>query len=164
MPVAIGDVRDLIYVDPERFDRSRTVKMTQELEQLNNRMKREDLRYILIGPGRWGSRDPWLGIPVNWNHISNVKVIVETELPDFKVDPSLGSHFFHNVTSMNIGYFDVPTGSSSNFIDWQWLRSQPCLNEGEYFLHLRFEDPLVVKMDGRKRISVVFKPQRPSSP
>ncbi len=154
----IDDLRDVIFVDPERFDRARTVEMTRELEELNNRLKRDNRHYILIGPGRWGSRDPWLGIPVNWNHISNVKVIVEAELPDFKIDPSLGSHFFHNVTSMNIGYFDIPCNTGGNFIDWQWLRSQPPADRTDHFLHLQFKDPLVAKMDGRKRISVIFKP------
>jgi CheY-like chemotaxis protein len=154
----IDSLRDLIFVDPDRFDRSRTVDMTGELEELNTAMKQEQRQFILIGPGRWGSRDPWLGVPVNWNHISNVKVIVEAELPDFKVDPSLGSHFFHNVTSMNIGYFDIPFRSNSNFIDWDWLRSLPAAHRSEHFVHLRFQEPLVVKMDGRKRISVVFKP------
>jgi hypothetical protein len=155
----IDGLRDVIFADPERFDKSRTVEMTRELEEMNNRLKRENRYYILIGPGRWGSRDPWLGVPVNWNHISNVKVIVEAELPDFRVDPSLGSHFFHNVTSMNIGYFDIPSSSDINFIDWEWLRAQPVAHRSEHFLHLRFDEPLVTKMDGRKRISVVFKAQ-----
>ena len=154
----IDGLKDIIFVDPERFDKTRTVEMTREIEELNNLMKQEDRGYILIGPGRWGSRDPWLGIPVNWNHISNVKVIVEAELPDFKVDPSLGSHFFHNVTSMNIGYFDIPCNSAANFIDWEWLRSHKAAHRSEHLVHLRFEDSLVAKMDGRKRISVVFKP------
>jgi hypothetical protein len=154
----IDGLRDLIFVDPETFDKARTVEMTRELEELNNRLKEEDRHYILIGPGRWGSRDPWLGIPVNWNHISNVKIIVEAELPEFRVDPSLGSHFFHNVTSMNIGYFDIPCNSGGNFIDWEWLRSHSPAHRTEHLLHLRFKDPLVAKMDGRKRIAVIFKP------
>ena len=154
----IDGLKDIIFVDPERFDKTRTVEMTREIEDLNSLMKQEDRGYILIGPGRWGSRDPWLGIPVNWNHISNVKVIVEAELPDFKVDPSLGSHFFHNVTSMNIGYFDIPCNSAANFIDWEWLRSHKAAHRSKHLVHLRFEHSLVAKMDGRNRISVVFKP------
>jgi hypothetical protein len=154
----IDGLRDVIFVDPGTFDKARTVEMTRELEELNNRLKQEDRHYILIGPGRWGSRDPWLGIPVNWNHISNVKIIVEAELPDFRVDPSLGSHFFHNVTSMNIGYFDIPINSGGNFIDWDWLHSRSAAHRTEHLLHLQFKDPLVAKMDGRKRIAVIFKP------
>jgi hypothetical protein len=148
----------LIYVDPERFDRSRTVEMSRELDGLNSRLRQENRRYILIGPGRWGSKDRWLGIPVNWKHISGARIIVEAALADFKVDPSLGSHFFHNVTSMNIGYFDVPYGSPSGFIDWEWLKSQKAVSRTQYLVHLRTARPLGVKMDGRKRISVIYKP------
>jgi hypothetical protein len=155
----VSDLRDLIYVDPETFDKSRTVEMTEELGELNAALVAEDRRYVLIGPGRWGSRDPWLGIPVGWNHISGARVIVEVELPDFKVDPSLGSHFFHNVTSMNIGYFDIPHGSSTNFLDWEWLRAQTPAARTEHFVHVSFDRPLVAKMDGRKRTSVLFKPE-----
>jgi CheY-like chemotaxis protein len=154
----IGDLCDLIYADPERFDRARMVEMAEELGTLNAGLKHEGRRYILIGPGRWGSKDHWLGIPVNWNHISAVRVIVEAELPDFKVDPSLGSHFFHNVTSMNIGYFDVPSSSNSAFLDWAWLKAQEPRQRTEHFVHLRSDRPWVVKMDGRKRVSAVFKP------
>jgi CheY-like chemotaxis protein len=154
----VGDISDLIYVDPDRFDRAKTVEITAELDLLNSRLKTEDLHYILIGPGRWGSRDRWLGVPVNWNHISNARIIVEVELRDFKVDPSLGSHFFHNVTAMNIGYFDIPYGSRSDFIDWQWLRRRRPLARTRHLVHLRTERPFVVKMDGRRRISAVYKP------
>jgi CheY-like chemotaxis protein len=155
----IDGLRDLIYVDPRRFERNQTVRMARELESLNGRLREEGRHYVLLGPGRWGSRDPWLGIPVNWNHISNAKVIVEVELPDFKVDPSLGSHFFHNVTSMNIGYFDVPVATPGCFIDWQWLQSREAQTATEHFVHLRFPQPMVVKMDGRRSISAIFKPQ-----
>jgi CheY-like chemotaxis protein len=154
----IGDLCDLIYVDPRRFERGCTVEMTAELDHLNARLVQEGRRCILIGPGRWGSKDRWLGIPVAWNNISAARVIVEAELADFKVDPSLGSHFFHNVTSMNIGYFDVPYGSSAGFIDWPWLEAQAPLERTAHLVHLRFARPLVVKMDGRKRVSAVFKP------
>jgi CheY-like chemotaxis protein len=154
----VADLHDLVYVDPEVFDKSRTAAMPEELGELNAALVGENRRYVLIGPGRWGSRDPWLGIPVNWNHISGAKIIVEVELPDFKVDPSLGSHFFHNVTSMNIGYFDIPCGSTSSFLDWEWLRRQVPMARTEHFVHVRFDRPLVAKMDGRKRISVLYKP------
>jgi CheY-like chemotaxis protein len=154
----VSDLRDLIYVDPDRFDKAQTTEMCEELGKLNAALVEEGRRYVLIGPGRWGSRDPWLGIPVNWNHISGAKIIVEVELPDFKVDPSLGSHFFHNVTSMNIGYFDIPHASPTSFLDWGWLRSRPPLARTEHFVHLRFDRPLVAKMDGRKRVSVLYRP------
>ena len=157
---AISDLRDIVYANPRAFDRSRTVEMTRELEMLNDVMKKEGRRYILIGPGRWGSRDRWLGIPVRWPHISNARIIVETELPDFRVDSSLGSHFFHNITSKNIGYFYIPLGSDENFIDWEWLERQPVAGRTEHFVHARTEQPLVAKMDGRKSVSVIYKQQR----
>ncbi len=147
----------IVYVDPDTFDRSRTHSMAMELEQLNSGLKSKGRRYILVGPGRWGSRDPWLGIPVNWSHISNAKIIVEVELEDFKVDPSLGSHFFHNVTSMNIGYFDIPYQSKTDFIDWHWIKLQELKSRTEHLVHARSRRPMVVKMDGRKSISVIYR-------
>ena len=153
----LDDICDLIYVDPAKFDKTRTLEMTAELEKLNRIMKKENRRYILVGPGRWGSSDRWLGIPVTWSHISNARVIVEVEREDLRVDPSLGSHFFHNVTSMNIGYFDLPYNSKTDFIDWDWLGRQSAAHRTKNFVHLRFAEPLVVKMDGRKRISVIYK-------
>jgi CheY-like chemotaxis protein len=153
----LDDICDLIYVDPEKFDKAKTLDMTVELEKLNHILKQEKRRYILVGPGRWGSSDRWLGIPVTWSHISNAKVIVEVEREDLRVDPSLGSHFFHNVTSMNIGYFDLPYNSATDFIDWDWLTRQPVTRKTKHFVHIRFARPLVVKMDGRKRISVIYK-------
>ncbi len=156
----VNDLHDIIYVDPDRFDRSRTVKMIEELDELNGTLKKEGRRYILIGPGRWGSRDPWLGVPVNWSHISNARIIVEVELADFKVDPSLGSHFFHNVTSMNIGYFDVPYGSTATFIDWSWLKSMEPLRRTRSFVHVRSSGAFLTKMDGRRSVSIICKPAR----
>jgi CheY-like chemotaxis protein len=153
----IGDLGDVVYLAPERFDRSRTAAMATELEGLNGQLRREGRGYILIGPGRWGSRDPWLGIPVSWPGISGARIIVEVELPEFKVDPSLGSHFFHNITSMNIGYFDVPWGAERDFIDWEWLKAQPAVQRTEHFVHARPGRPLVAKMDGRRSVSAIFK-------
>ena len=153
----VDELEDIVYVDPDTFDRSRTHSMAMELEQLNSGLKSKGRRYILVGPGRWGSRDPWLGIPVNWSHISNAKIIVEVELEDFKVDPSLGSHFFHNVTSMNIGYFDIPYQSKTDFIDWHWIKLQELKSRTEHLVHARSRRPMVVKMDGRKSISVIYR-------
>jgi len=154
----INDLYDIIYVDPDSFDKTKTVEMAAELEKLNTTMKKEQRKYLLIGPGRWGSRDRWPGIPVLWSHISNARIIVEVGLEDYRIDPSLGSHFFHNVTSMNIGYFDILYGSDNNFIDWQWLKGQIEVPRSRYFIHVRFDKSLVAKMDGRKSISVVYKP------
>jgi CheY-like chemotaxis protein len=153
----IEDIYDIVFCDPDKFDKSKTLQMTSELERLNNIMKKENRKYILIGPGRWGTRDRWLGIPVVWTQISNAKIIVEAGLKDFYVDASLGSHFFHNITSMNIGYFNVPFGSANGFIDWDWLKSHRHKNTTHHFVHLRFNKPLLVLMDGRKSISLIYK-------
>ncbi len=153
----VGGLYDIVYADPARFDRARTAGMAAEVEALNGGLKRQGRPYILVGPGRWGSRDSWLGIPVAWPSISNARIIVEVELPGFKVDPSLGSHFFHNITSMNIGYFSIPWDSGKDFIDWEWLKAQAVVERTEHFLHVRCERPLTAKMDGRRSISAIFK-------
>lgn len=153
----IENISDLIYCDPDKIDKSKTIEMAKEIDELNSMMRAEKRKYILMGPGRWGTRDRWLGIPVIWTQISNAGVIVEADVKDFQVDASLGSHFFHNITSMNIGYFTVPYSSSSSFIDWGWLKSQKPNQKKDFFVHLRFKDPLKVLMDGRKGISVIFK-------
>jgi hypothetical protein len=151
----IDDIRDLIYVDREIFDKSMTEQMAEEIESLNQKMVAEDRRYVLIGPGRWGTRDRWIGIPVQWAQISNAKIIVETSLEGFPLDASSGSHFFHNVTSMNVGYFSVVEGIGKNFIDWEKLKGMKEVDSTPFFRHIRFEEPICVKMDGKKRIAVV---------
>lgn len=155
----IDDVCDLIYVDREVFDKSMTEKMAEEIEVLNKQMAAEERKYILIGPGRWGTRDRWIGIPVQWAQISNARIIVETSLEGFPLDASSGSHFFHNVTSMNVGYFSVVEGIGKNFIDWEMLNSMEEINRTTYFRHIRLQKPFVIKMDGRKRIAVVGMPE-----
>ena len=110
----LDNISDLIYLEPEKFDNLHTVEMAEEIDKINEKMMKQNRKYILIGPGRWGTRDRFLGIPVVWPQISNAKVIVEIGLPDFYLDASLGSHFFHNVTSMNVGYFSINQGSKRN--------------------------------------------------
>jgi CheY-like chemotaxis protein len=153
----VEDLEDLIYVDIDRFDASETLEMVDELDRLNALLSEEGRKYILIGPGRWGSRDRWLGVPVDWSHISCARIIVEIDLEDMRVDPSLGSHFFHNVTSMNIGYFDVGLKGESDFIDMEWLKKQPVLHRTAHFVHARVPRPLLVRMDGKKCVSVIGK-------
>lgn len=151
----ISDITDIIYIEPERFDNKKTVQMAGEIAVLNDMMVREDRKYVLIGPGRWGSRDRFLGIPVVWAQISNAGVIVELSLPDFHTDASLGSHFFHNVISMNVGYFSLHHESDGNIIDWNRLRSQEVIWKGEFFSHVRFREPLLIRMDGKKGMAVI---------
>ena len=116
---------------------------------------------MLVGPGRWGSTDPWLGIPVKWSQISGVKVIVEVSLPNMNVDPSQGSHFFQNMTSLRIGYFNIPLNSAKNFIDWPWLESLPTVTETTFLKHVRLARPLTVMIDGRKSHGIILKPESP---
>jgi hypothetical protein len=152
----IDNIHDVIYINPANFDKSATLKMVDEIETLNHKMMAENKKYILIGPGRWGTRDRWIGIPVAWPQISAAKIIVETSFEDYPLDASSGSHFFHNVTTMNVGYFSVQHGLAGNLIAWDVLEKQPLIDETKYFRHISFEKPLIVKMDGKKRISAII--------
>ncbi len=154
----LKEISDIIYVDPNDFDKSATEEMTKEIELLNEKMVDENRHYVLIGPGRWGTRDKWIGIPVKWYQISNAKVIVETSYHNYPLDASLGSHFFHNVTSMNIGYFTVQPDMGIDMINYDKLRRKQVVNKGRYFTHVRFEKPLHIRMDGRKKIYVIHEP------
>jgi len=151
----IKDISDVIYIDNQIFDKSKTQEMVLEIEKLNIMMRKENRKYILIGPGRWGTRDPWIGIPVNWTQISHAKTIVETSLEGYPLDASSGSHFFHNVTSMNVGYFSVQPELGNSFIDYEMLNKQPLISKTNFFRHVRFENALNLHMDGRKRMAVV---------
>ncbi len=155
----IDSINDVIYVDPQCFDKSQTIAMADEIDKLNRKMAEENRKYILIGPGRWGTRDRWIGIPVAWPQISNAKVIVETCLEGFPLDASSGSHFFHNVTSMNVGYISLPNESRQSYIHWDVLDRQKLVQKTQYFKHVIFDKPLKVRMDGKKRITVItFEP------
>jgi len=138
----IDDLIDVIYVDVNKFDKLKTEKMRDEIDQLNSEMIKSERQYILIGPGRWGSRDRFIGIPVSWSQISNAKIIVEVSLEDFPLDASLGSHFFHNVISMNVGYFSVKHNSLIDTINWDVLEQQELISETKYFKHIRFKKTL----------------------
>ncbi len=151
----VEDIKDVIYLEPKRFDKSKTLEMALEIEQINARMQESNKKYILIGPGRWGTRDRWIGIPVKWHQISNAKIIVETSLDDFPLDASSGSHFFHNVTTMDVGYFTVQPEITRSYIQYKQLEEQKVVQQGKFFKHIRFNDPVLVKMDGKKRIYVI---------
>ena len=151
----IQTITDIIFAVPDNFDNSKTCEMALEIEKLNTKMRDEGKSYILIGPGRWGTRDKFIGIPVVWPQISNAKIIVEISLKDFPLDASLGSHFFHNVTSMNVGYFSINHQNINDFISWDILNQQQVIQETKYFKHVRFANPVIITMDGRKRISAI---------
>jgi hypothetical protein len=151
----ISNIHDIIYIDPGKFDYMKTEEMAAEIDELNDEMIKEGKKYVLIGPGRWGTRDKFIGVPVLWPQISNAKVIVEVSLPDFPLDASLGSHFFHNVTSMNVGYFSIDHASREEFVDWSKLGGQKIVKQGKFFTHIRFKSNLIIRMDGKKRIAVI---------
>jgi len=151
----VNHIRDVIYMDLSKFDRTKTEEMAEEMELLNQKMKEQDRQYVLFGPGRWGTRDKFTGIPVLWSQISNAKVIVEQGLEDFPLDASLGSHFFHNVTSMNVGYFSIKNNSELNFVNMEMLDKQEKIEHIHYFKHVRFKEPLEILMDGKKQTSVI---------
>jgi len=151
----IDDISEVVFVDPDTFNKSKTLEMADEMDKINAEMIRENRNYILIGPGRWGTRDRWIGVPVTWPQISHAKVIVETSLEGFPLDASSGSHFFHNVTSMNVGYFCIQPEFSKSFIRYDILKAQKNLRKTQYFTIAKFEKSLTIKMDGKKRISVI---------
>jgi hypothetical protein len=153
---AINHIRDVIFVDNEKFDKLRTFEVAQQIEQINAGMIGQEKEYILIGPGRWGTRDQFLGIPVNWSQISNARVIVEVSLANYPLDSSLGSHFFHNVTSMNIGYFSVQDSSQTDYVRWEKLRGGEIIASTGYLKHVRFREPLQVLMNGKQKTAVIL--------
>jgi hypothetical protein len=154
----VDDIHDLVVVDIQRFDRAHSRDAAREVAQLNQELTAASRPYILFGLGRWGSADPWLGIPVRWEEISGARVIVEHELPDLQVTPSQGSHFFQNLTSFGVGYFTVHP-EDGGLVDWDWLSAQRSVKEGRYVRLLRFDSPLPVKMNGRRRQGVILKPR-----
>jgi hypothetical protein len=148
----------VVAVDHLRFDRARSRETAAQLAQFNAALREEGRPYLLFGVGRWGSRDPWLGIPVAWDQISGARVIVEAGFRDLRVTPSQGTHFFQNLTSFNVGYFTVNPDLGEGFVDWPWLAAQPALREEGCVRHLRFERPVVVTMDGQRGEGVIVKP------
>ncbi len=155
----IGEVRDLVYVPLARFERSKTAVIAAQIGTINATLRREGRPYLLIGPGRWGSADPWLGIPVRWAQISGVRCVVETGMAEVHVDPSQGSHFFHNIMSFGIGYLTVEAARGDR-LDYNWLNAQPARHELEFIRHLVFDHPLEIALNGRKSLGVIMKPGR----
>ncbi len=154
----VPDLHDLVAVDFHRFDRSQSHAVAEQVARCNAMLSAEGRPYLLVGVGRWGSRDPWLGIPVTWDEISAARVIVETGFRDLRVTPSQGSHFFQNLTSFQVGYFTVNAETGEGFLDWAWIMAQPTQLELPLVRHLRFDQPLVVKMSGKDGRGVIYKP------
>jgi CheY-like chemotaxis protein len=154
----VAELYDLVVVDPEEYRRDKSMDAAREVSQFNAELVSRRRPYILIGVGRWGSSDPWLGIPVTWDQISGVRVIVESSFKDFNVAPSQGSHFFQNITSARVGYFSVNTFSDEGMVDWTWLRKQKPVGAKEFTRHYQFEHPLIVRMNGRTNRGIIIKP------
>ncbi len=155
---ALTDLCDVVVIDPEAFDRSKSRDVAAEVSILNAKLLEEKRSYVLIGMGRWGSTDPWLGIPVTWDQIAGASVIVEAGFKDIDVTPSQGSHFFQNITSFRVGYFTVNATHNEGFIDWDWLFRQPAQEQLNFVRHLRFDRPIVAKINGHKNKGIILKP------
>ncbi|HXY38260.1 MAG TPA: PEP/pyruvate-binding domain-containing protein [Vicinamibacteria bacterium] len=154
----IEGIRDLVVVDFQRFERSRSREAAAEVARLNGHLLAAGTPYALVGVGRWGSRDPWLGIPVTWDQVCGAQVIVEAGLRDLKVTPSQGTHFFQNLTSFNVGYFTVNPDTGDGVVDWTWLDAQPSLSAAAHVRHIRLDRPLLVLMNGKKNEGLILKP------
>ena len=154
----IKTIKDIVYISPDTFDSSKTVEIANEVGILNQILLDNKMKYLLIGPGRWGTQDRWLGVPVKWSQISNVGVMVETALKDFDIKPSQGTHFFHNIISRGIGYINVPYNSSEFFINWNWLENIKPIKEFKFVRHVRLSKPLTIKLDGKCGHALILKP------
>ncbi|MFW6289539.1 MAG: PEP/pyruvate-binding domain-containing protein, partial [Mariniphaga sp.] len=151
----IKTLKDIVYVDPAQFNKIKTRQMASEITKINRYFEEQDKEYLLVGPGRWGSQDPYTGIPVLWSNISKARVIVEMGLPDFPLDASLGSHFFHNVTSMNVGYFSVPHNAKHARLNLDALRDIVPVHQTDYIRHVELDEPLTVLMNGKERRALI---------
>ncbi|MBT8069560.1 MAG: histidine kinase [Gammaproteobacteria bacterium] len=154
----IDGIRDIIFVKPDNFERANMVHMADHVGKYNQQFKDQDSSFILVGPGRWGTSDRWLGIPTKWNQISAARVIIEVDYGDFVVEPSFGTHFFQNLITFEIGYLTINSSSRYNFLDWDWLNSIEAVSETEYLKHVRLDRPLGVQIDGRTGKAVILKP------
>ena len=162
-----SNMADIIYVSPDSFDGTKTREMALEIGERNRRLLQEKKPFLLIGPGRWGSADPWLGIPVQWGDISGVAAIIEVQGDKIRADPSQGTHFFQNITSLGIPYLTLTesdhkgSGRQDDYFNWHWLEEQPLVKKGKYIRHVRLSKPFVLKCDGTKSESVLFQMEKP---
>ncbi len=151
------DLNYVLYVKPESFNASMTKQIANEISKFNKQMTKDQKKYLLIGPGRWGSSDSWLGIPVDFSDITGAKVIVETQIPNMTVDPSQGSHFFQNLTSFKIAYITVKAYGKNYYIDWDWLDKQNVIAETKYIKLISVEKPLITKIKGLTGFGIILK-------
>jgi len=156
----LEEIADIVYVRPDTFDPANTVEIATEISRINKQLVHQNRKYLLIGPGRWGSADRWLGIPVSWPDIYGVGAIIESTTDNLKADPSQGSHFFHNITSLGIGYLTI-SQSSGDFIRWQWLQSLPTASETAHLNYVKLDHPLTIKIEGKKSRAVILAQKTP---
>ncbi len=156
----IDNIHDFVYVKPDAFDSARTKEIADVISKLNTLIRKKGANYVLVGPGRWGSNDPWLGVPVKWAQISAARLIVESGLKHFHVDPSQGTHFFQNLTSFNVGYFTINPYLKEGHYDVEFLNTQEAAYEDDLVRHIHFEKPIVIKIDGSKKTGIVLKPEK----
>jgi hypothetical protein len=157
----ISDLRDIVVVDFHRFERARSPEVAKGVAHFNAKLNEQARPYLLIGVGRWGSTEPWLGIPVEWDEISGARAIVEAGFRDLRVTPSQGTHFFQNLTAFQVGYFTVNPDAGEGFVDWDWLAAIPAVEEEGCVRHLSFDASITVVMNGKTSQGLVFKPQTP---
>jgi len=150
-------IADIVYVKPDDFQLEATMKVAEEIGHLNASLLKDKRPYLLVGPGRWGSADRWLGIPVQWRNISGVGAMIELRNEKIKADPSQGSHFFQNITSLGIHYIMITEGTNSeDYFDWKWVNSLPSIQETTFLRHVRLKKPMVLKIDGRTSQCVII--------
>jgi hypothetical protein len=153
-----NDVHDIIYIKPESFDNLKTLEILREIDKLNSELVNEKRQYLLIGFGRWGTADRFLGVPVKWNNINGAKAIIETNFENFRIDFSQGSHFFHNMITSNIGYLHVRYGEIQHFIDWDWLENESAVNDLTFVRHIRLKNPLTIRINAKRKEGMIIKP------
>ena len=152
----VDGIVDFVYVKPETFEMANSQQVVPAIRKMNKALMGENRPYVLIGPGRWGSTDPWLGIPIIWSDIAGSKLIVETPVDGRVIDPSQGSHFFQNMSSLKLGYFTIKPRFADDF-DWAWLKSLPVVSEDGDVRHVRSAEPIQARIDGRAGRGVILK-------
>ena len=155
------NIQDFVYVKTEAFNPANNQLIAREIEDLNRKFIESDINYVLVAPGRWGSSDSWLGIPIKWPHISQARIIGEITLDQYRIDPSQGSHFFQNLTSLGVAYFTInPFIDNGGFFNEKFLNEQPAIYETEFIRHVTLENSFTVKVNGKRKIGVVMKPEK----
>ncbi len=148
-------LRDIVFVKPDAFDPAQTITIAREIHAINAQLELQERKYLLIGPGRWGSSDRWLGIPVVWQDIAGVGAIVESSSDKLKAEPSQGSHFFHNITTLGINYITVHA-NGTDFIDWDWLQKLAVESDQTFIRHVCLPHAMTLKVDGRRSRGVIM--------